>query len=203
VKTKKKVKNKKRLVSANTIILAALIIIIAVNTLVWKNRFEKLAEINLLTGQIANVTQEIKKTQEPAANLQARLNEASANLTAAQTALPAQFNRNDIIDYIIGLSRECQVEVLPVSSEGWVVEKTSQSYPVLKLTATITGSFTQTNEFIYKLQHGEYKALVIPEISITRQSSSDNSTLFSGENTMVTVRLSISIYARPAAAKGN
>jgi Tfp pilus assembly protein PilO len=203
VATIEKVKNKKRLVSATTIIVAVLILVIAANAVVWKNRLAKNSELDLLTGQIAQVSREIKNSPEPPANLQARLTEASANLTAAQTVFPVQFNRNDIIDYIINLSRECKVEVLPISSQGWVVEKSSQLYPVLKLNATVTGSFTQTNEFIYKLQHGKYMTLIVPEISITRQTSTESSGSFSGEKTAVTVRVNISIYARPAAAKGN
>jgi hypothetical protein len=80
------------------------------------------------------------------------------------------------------------------------VEKLSQSYPVLKLNGTITGSFSRANEFIYRLQTGKYETLSVPEIAITRQSPPDSAGSFSGDNTMVTVRLGISIYARPSAA---
>ena len=201
--TEEKKNNMKRLFSATLIIVAALIIVIAANALVWKNRLDKGSEINLLTGEIARVSREIKNSPDPPADLQSRLAAARADLTAAQTAFPAQFNRNDIIDYIINLSRECQVEVLPISSQGWVAEKASQSYPVLKLNATLTGSFAQANEFIDKLKNGKYGTLLIPEISFTRLSSPDSSGVFSGEQTMVTARLSISIYARPDADKGN
>jgi hypothetical protein len=203
VATKETINKKKKLISATTIIVAALIIVIAANAFVWKNSLAKNSEVNSLTNQIANISHQIKGSPVPSADLQARLAEASANLSAAQTVFPVQFNRNDIIDYIIGLSRECKVEVLPITSQGWAVEKTSLAYPVLKLTATVTGSFTQTNDFIYKLQHGKYKTLLIPEIRVTRQSPADNSVSFSGDKTAVTVGLNIDIYARPAGAKGN
>ena len=49
------------------------------------------------------------------------------------------------------------MEVLPIASQGWTADQSNQSHSVLKLTGTITGSFTQANEFIYRLQHGEYK----------------------------------------------
>jgi hypothetical protein len=204
VATTEKVKNEKRLVSATMIILAALVIIVAANAIVWKNRLGKNSEINTLNTEIAHVSRELRTLPAPSSDLQARLIEANANLTTAQKLLPVQFDRNDLVDYMIILSRECQVEVLPITSQGWVTEKVSQSYPVLKLTGTISGTFTHVNDFIYKLQHGKYKALLIPEISYTRQSSPDSSGSFSGEKTMVIARFSVNIYARVATAdKGN
>lgn len=201
VETAETKKSKRKLPSATAIILAALIIVIIVaNAVVWKNRLPRSAEIASLTTEISQVSQEIRKTPAPPSNLQARLTEATANLTAAQTVLPPEFNRNNIIDYIINLSRACQVEVLPIASQGWTEEKGGQFYQVLKLTATLTGSFTQANDFIYRLQHGEYKTLVVPELSFTRRSSPDSAAIFSGDNTMVAVKLSIAIYARPAAS---
>lgn len=193
---------KKRLLSTTAIILVALIVVIAANAVVWKNRLGKNSEIASLTGEINQVRQEIRKTPAPSPDLQSRLTAATANLTAAQAVFPAEFNRNDIIDYIIGLSRACQVEVLPITSQGWAVDKNDQTHSVLTLTGTITGSFTQANDFIYQLQHGDYKALVVPELSFTRVSGSVGPGAFSGDNTTVTVRMSINIYALTPVAKG-
>jgi hypothetical protein len=193
-------KNKKTLVSATTIIVALLIIVIAANVVIWKGRLDKGSEITLLNGEMAQVSHEINTTSGPLSDMEARLTAAQADLAAAQSALPERFNRNNIIDYIIKLSRQCQVEVLPISSQGWGVETAGQSYPVLKLNAIITGTFAQANDFIYKLQHGAYRALVIPDISVARQSAPEPSGVFSAEQTKVTVRLTISIYARPDAA---
>jgi hypothetical protein len=200
VETIKKNKNKKGLLSATTIIVAALVIAIAANGLVWKNRLAQSAEIDLLSGELNQVSQNITRVPALPADLEVRLDLARAGLTAAQTALPPEFNRNDVIDYIINLAKECRVEALPISSQGWMVEKIGQSYPVLKLNFIITGSFTQANEFIDRLQNGKYQTLSVPEIAITRQSAPDSTGTFSGDNTMVTVSLNISIYARPSAA---
>jgi hypothetical protein len=193
--------HKKRLFPATSIIVVALLIVIAANAVVWQGRLARSAEIDSLHGEITKITQEIKKTPPAAADLETRLADARAGLAAAQTAFPTEFNRNDIIDFIILLARECQVEVLPISSQGWSVE---QGHSVLKLNATLTGSFTQANEFIARLQNGKYETLVVPEISFTRQSGTVGSGSFSGDNTMVTVKLSVSVYASPAAiVKGN
>ncbi len=200
METVEKGKNLKRLLSVTSIIIAALVIVIAANGVVWKNRLARSAEIALLSGEIKQVSQNMTKVPAPPADLEAKLALARAGLTAAQTALAPEFNRNDAIDYIINLAKECQVEALPISSEGWTVEKTGQSYPVLRLNIAITGSFTQANEFIYRLQHGKYQTLSVPEIAISRQSGPVGTGSFSGDNTMVTVSLDISIYARPSAA---
>jgi hypothetical protein len=74
--------------------------------------------------------------------------------------------------------------------------KNSQGYPILKLNATLTGSFAQANDFINKLQYGKYETLVIPELNYTQQLSSDNSSNFPAVQTSVSVKLSISVYAR-------
>jgi hypothetical protein len=198
-------KKTKQLLSATSIIIAALVIVIAANGIVWKNRLDKGAEIDLLTGEIDRVSQETQKATVTTTDFESRLVEARAGLAAAQMVFPPEFNRNDIIDYIINLARECQVEVLPISSQGWAVEKVGgQSYSVLKLSGTVTGTFTRANEFISRLQNGKYETLLVPEISFTRQSAPVGTGTFSGDNTMVTVRLSISVYARPAAiVQGN
>jgi hypothetical protein len=195
VKTIEKEK-KNTLVSLNTIIIAALIVFIAANTIVWKNYLGKNSEIYALNADAAKITREIEKIPDPAPDLQLKLAEANAGLTAAQNALPPEFNRNEIIDYIVNLSRECKVEVLPITSQGWITEKNSQGYPILKLNATLTGTFTQANDFINRLQYGKYETLVIPELNYTQQFSSDNSSIFSAAQTNVSVKLSISVYAR-------
>jgi Tfp pilus assembly protein PilO len=197
-------KAKSRIFSITTIFVAVLIIVIAANAVAWKNRLAKDSEINSLTNEIAKVTREIKTSPQLPTDLDARLTEAKAGLTETQTIFPAVFNRNDIIEYILYLSRSCQVEVLPISSQGWQVENLNQIYPVLKLNAIVTGNYTQINDFVSSLQHGKYRTLQISDISYKRQSSSDNTTLFPSENMTVTSNFNISIYANPASApKGN
>ena len=184
---------KKRILTSTTIIVALIVVVIAANVIVWNKRLATGAQIASLTAQISQTTREIKSLPAPAADLQTRLAEATANLTAAHAVLPPVFDRDVIIDYIIGLSRECQVEVLPIAVNGWAPVAGSQSSSVLSLTATVTGTFNHTGDFIYRLQHGSYKALVIPELSLTRMPG--GSEAFNGDNTIVSVRMSVNIYA--------
>ncbi len=187
--------NKKKLISTSSIVAIVLIAVIAGNIFVWKNRSARDADINSITGNITTLTQNIKKVPTPSSDVQARLSAATANLTAAQALFPDKFNRNDVVDYIIRLSRTCNVDVLPINSQGWVEDDNDPSHTILKLNATVLGTFTQTNDFIYRLQHGDYKTIVIPELSYTRLAGSNNSTLFSGDNTTVSVVINVDIYA--------
>ncbi len=198
---KEKNKNKKT-ISMTTLIACALIIIVAANIIVWKNRFDKNAEISSLTTEMSSVTRETRTITGTTSDLESRLAAEKAALASVQGNFPAQFNRNDIIDYIINLSRECEVEVLPITSQGWLAENTGQSYNVLKLNATIAGTYAQVNDFIYKLQHGSYETLVTPEISISRGSPPVSAESFSGVDTLVTAKLNITIYARPDSGQG-
>jgi hypothetical protein len=188
-------KLKKRIVSTTTIFLVALIIVVAANVMVWKNRLGKGTEIASLTAETNQVRQEISNIPAPAADLAPRLAEATANMTAAQVVFPSAFNLNDIIDYIIHLSRESHVEVLPITSQGWSTDASNPSRSVLTLTGTVTGSFTWTTDFIYRLQHGDYPALVVPELSFTNVSGPSGAAAFNGDNTTVTARMTIHIYA--------
>lgn len=195
MKQMKPSKLKKRIASTTTIFLAALIVVIAANGLLWKNRLGKSAEIASLTAETTKFRQEINKIPAPATDLASRLAEATANMTAAQVLFPAVFNRNDIIDYIIRLSRESHVEVLPINSQGWTTDVNTPSSSVLTLTGMVSGNFTQATDFISRLQHGNYPALVIPELSFTNGTVTSGAAAFNGDNTTVTVRMTINIYA--------
>ncbi len=198
----KEKKKKNKTISITTLIACGLIIIVAANIIVWKNRFDKNAEISSLTTEMSSVTRETRTITGTTSDLESRLAAEKAALASVQGNFPAQFNRNDIIDYIINLSRECEVEVLPITSQGWLAENTGQSYNVLKLNATIAGTYAQVNDFIYKLQHGSYETLVTPEISISRESPPVSADSFSGVSTLVTAKLNITIYARPDSGQG-
>jgi Tfp pilus assembly protein PilN len=193
-------RTKKSLLTSTAVILAALVVVVAGNAVLWNKRAAKNADITSLTGQISQVAREAKSVPAPAPDLQARLADATANLTAAQAVLPPSFDRDAIIEYIIGLSRECHVEVLPIAAGGWTTVSGNQTNQVLSLTATVAGTYAQTTDFINKLQHGAYKALVIPEMSLTQTAGAST---FAADNTTVSARMTVNVYAAgPSGAKG-
>jgi hypothetical protein len=200
VETATKKGNVKGLLSATSVIVALLVIVIAANGVIWKNRLARSAEITSLETDLGQVNRNIARVPAPPDNLDVKMTAAAAALSAAQTALPPEFNRNDAVDYILKLAEECQVQAMPISSQGWAVEKTGQPYATLKLNTTVNGAFSRVNDFIYRLQHGKYPTLAVPEIDMTRSSDPDLTGAFSGDNTEVSVRLNITIYARLSAA---
>jgi hypothetical protein len=187
--------SKKIIVSTSIIVLAMVVLIIAGNAFIWKGRLAKSSEIDSLIGQLAQVKQGIRNTPAPSPDLQARLSAATANLTAAQTVLPQQFDPDDLIEYIIALSRVSGVEVLPITSGSWAADPVNPSRSVLRLTCVVTGSFNKANDFIDSLQNGRYKALLTTGMSFTRVPGTSGDGNFSGDSTKVTVSLNISVYA--------
>jgi hypothetical protein len=187
--------SKKIIVSTSIIVLAVVVLIVAGNAFIWKGRLAKSSEIDSLTVQLAQVKQGIRNTPALSPDLQARLSAATANLTAAQTVLPQQFDPDDLIEYIIALSRVSSVEVLPITSGIWAADPVNPSRSVLRLTCVVTGSFNKANDFIDSLQNGRYKALLTTGMSFTRVPGTPSDGDFSGASTKVTVSLNISVYA--------
>lgn len=189
-KTKKK---RKRFISVPLVIAILLVGIIVANIIVWQEHLRKRAEADTLTGQIAQVYLKIKEVPEPPDDLAARLETAQVELKAAETAIPAAINRNDVIDYIIDLADEFQVEVVPLIVEGWIPENAGGSYSALKLNVTVTGSLFGVTSLISELQESKYKSLNITNLTITRQNKPGVSSGF-GDNTPVTVGMDIALY---------
>jgi hypothetical protein len=189
-KTKKK---RKVIISVPLVITVLLVGIIVANILVWHDHLGKRAEANALTGQIARVNQKIKGVPVPPEDLAARLATAQAELKAAESAIPATINRNDVIDYIIKLADECQVDVVPLIVEGLIPQNTGASYSALKLNITVTGSLAGVTRLIAELQDSQYKSLTITNLTIARQDQSGASSGF-GDATPVTVGMNIALY---------
>jgi cytoskeletal protein RodZ len=189
-KTKKK---RKIFISATLVMTVLLVGIIVANILVWQDHLGKRAGADTLTDQIAQVNQKIKEVPEPPDNLAARLEAAQAELKAAETAIPATINRNDVIDYIIDLADECQVEAVPLIVEGWIPQDAGAPYSALKLNVTVTGSLAGVTSLISGLQDSKYKSLTITNLTITRQNQPGVSSGF-GDDTPVTVGMNIALY---------
>jgi hypothetical protein len=190
VKTKKK---QKTLVSATALMAVLLVGIIVADVLVWQDHFRNRAEAAALNDQIAAVEQKIIDTPAPPVDLSARLEAAQADLAAAETALPAAINRNDVIDYLIRLANDCGVEAVPLIIDGWAPESPGSSYSVLKLDVTLTGTLAGVTQMISMLQSSWYQSLTISNLSVSRKGALTSSGF--GDATPVTAGMNIVIYA--------
>lgn len=190
---------KKRALSITTFgVIVLIAIIVVANIIVWKNHLDKRAQIDALNNEISRVYQRVKETPQPPEGLEARLETAKAELAAAQKALPDAVRRNDVIDYILSTAEECQVQIIPLVSEGWVTENTGQSYRVLKLHGTVTGSLEHATDFMTRLRDSKYPTMTITECTVERLNGPDIS---NPENGMqVAVNLNIALYTYSPAA---
>ena len=191
-------KNIKRIFSLTSLGVILLVFVIVANVIVWRNNEDKRTQIDDLNSEISHVHQNIAGTPQPPDDLESRLAAAKAELAATQNTFPSAVNRNDVIDYIIGVAAECRVEVVPLVVVGWSPEKPGQSYRVLRFSGTVTGYLEDTNDFMTRLQEGKYPTLIITECSVQRINDADLSN--PERNAQVTVDLSIALYFSSATA---
>jgi hypothetical protein len=192
--------NKKKMISLTTIGLAVLIIVIGANVLLWKSNRDRQSEILILNGEISQVQHKIKGTPVPSADLVSRLAAAKNALTEAQNTLPDAINANDIIDYMIDVADQCQVQAVPLVSEGQEHGKSAQPYQVATFSVTVTGSLKNTTNYMTNLQEGRFPTLFITNCAMDKLEDTDFSR--PENSTQVTVKLSIAVYtAAPPAGE--
>jgi hypothetical protein len=192
-------KRDNKLYLANLVMVVLLVGVVVGGILVWRDHLGNRAQVAALNEQIAQVNQKIIDTPAPPADLEAGLASALAGLAAAETALPTAINRNDVVDYIIGLADACRVEAVPLVVEGWVPEGPGSSYSALKLSVTVTGSLSGVTGLISELQDSEYPSLTVTGLSVARLDRPGNSAGF-GDDTLVTVDMNIALYTYTPAA---
>jgi hypothetical protein len=184
--------NKKSWITWNLAGFFLLVIVIGANFYVWKARAADETQMTSLSGNLAAVQQQINKVAEPAGDLKTRLAAAEAAYAATQTGFPTAVDRNEVMDYLLDVAEENSVQILPLTSEGWKMERNGQQYNVLSFTATVSGSLENVLNLIDSLHNGKYRTLAISDCIIHRENA--NSPGFPGEDMPVTVAISLGIY---------
>jgi hypothetical protein len=183
---------KKKKLTVNTIGLLLLVVIAAAYFYVWKASSSTGALAFELSNNITITQLKIKTLDEPAADIDARLTKIKAELSATQTGFPDSVDRNEVIDYILGVAGVSHIDILPLQSDGWSTQKIGQQYRVLSLTATAEGSLKNVQSFITALQAGKYPTLVISECEVKRKDAALPG--FPGLEMPVIVNLKVGIY---------
>jgi hypothetical protein len=192
--------NKTSIFSLTSIGVLVLVVVIAANVLVWKSNRDKRAQINILNNETSQVQQKTAGTPAIPSNLDARLTSAKIGLAKAQSALPGAVNINDVFDYLIDVAEQCQVQAIPLVSEGTELGSSSQPYRVTSLSVTVTGSLGNVKKYMTGLQGDIFPTLVITDCTIDKTEGTDYSR--PENDTQVMVNLSIAIYtASPAAGE--
>lgn len=118
--------------------------------------------------------------------MEQKLADAEARLAGAQEAFPSQLNNADIVNSILQIATENQVKVLPIRAQQIQSEKIAQNtYNVIRLEVTASGSLSQLQSFISGLEDGEFKTLCIENSAMTVEDKG------------VTVVLNLAVYAQP------
>jgi Tfp pilus assembly protein PilO len=172
-----------------TIFVVSLVMVYAV---LGMSYLKQLREHGALASQIDEVSQTLSEIPQPPQDLEQRLAEAQTLLAAEQSTFPSTINTTQLINTVLALASSCGVKATPMVTQPWSTETVGQhTYPVLRLTVAVEGSFSQLATFASQLENGDYDTLVMENLNITR------STVESEEGTTpITGNLKLAVYAR-------
>jgi hypothetical protein len=185
--------DKKRRSWVPLITVIAIIAIAVANIIIWKNYFGVKSEIEVLQDEVALVSQQIAQAAQPPANLESELEKAQSDLVAALQVFPVKVDKTDVIDFILTTAKACDVQIIPLISEGLKTSDTGQSYVILKYSGTVTGKLNNATNFITMLRNGEYSTMIITECVIDRITEPESTV--TGSEIEVAIDLSFALYA--------
>jgi len=147
--------------------------------------------------QISESTAALALIPLPPADLDKQLADAQDSLWATQDSLKIDTNLTRIVNGILRLADETGVKAIPLSTQPWVDELISnQKYSVFRIDISITGNFTQMADFLYRLENGEPKTLVLEYLKVEKIPGSS---LFTGPGEgPVSAEIRVAVYAPPA-----
>ncbi len=169
-----------------------IVILIMVYAVLGMGYLKELKERDELTSQIAEVNQTLSEIPQPPEDLEQQLTAAQTLLTAEQSSFPSEINTTQLINTILEVASVCGVRATPMVTQPWAVEMVGKhSYPVLRLTVAVEGSFSQLVAFASQLEKGEYTTLVMEDLNASRSSeqSEEGAIPIAGS-------LKLAIYAR-------
>ncbi len=154
-------------------------------------------EQKALASQIADVCQTLAQIPAPPQDLEQRLEAVRASLVAEQSAFPSQMNSTEIVDTILRLADDCGVKAIPLITQPWSMENVGEhGYHVFRLDIAVEGSFSQLVSFLSKLENGEFKTLIVDDLSVTRATEQPEGETGTEGNIPVTASLNLAIYTQ-------
>lgn len=153
---------------------------------------KQLKEHQALTSQITEVTQTLSEIPKPPQDLEQQLAAAQTLLAAEQSSFPSQIDTTQVINTILAQAKSCGVKATPMVTQPWSTETLGEhSYPVLRLTVAVEGSFSQLVTFVSQLDQGGYVTLVMENLSATWSTEQTEE-----ETIPVTGSLKLAIYTQ-------
>jgi Tfp pilus assembly protein PilO len=172
-----------------TIFVVGLVMVYAV---LGMSYLKQLKEHGVGTSQFNEVTQTLNEIPPPPQDLEQRLAEAEASLAAEQSTFPSTINTTQLINTVLALANSCGVKATPMVTKPWSTETVGQhTYPVLRLTVAVEGSFSQLVTFASQLEKGDYDTLVMENLDISRSTAESEE-----GTTPITGSLKLAVYGR-------
>ena len=172
------------------LIILLIIILLGAYYLFGTDYMRQRREHEALSSRINDATLLLAQIPPLPQDLEQQLASAQANLIAEQSTFPTRMNSTRIINTILRLADECQVKAIPLVTQPWTqVDIGEHKYNVFRLNLAVTGDFIQLVSFISKLENGEFKTLIIDDLSVNR-ASEDN------RGTVIDASVDLAIYIR-------
>ena len=180
------------------LIALLIIVLLVVYYLFGTDYIKQSKEQEMLTPQITEVIEALKEMPEPPQDLEQRLATAQASLAAEQSAFPSQLNSLQVVNTILELADDYDVKAVPLVTQPWSTEKVGEhDYYVFRLTVAVEGSFSKLVSFVSKLESGEFKTLIVENLSVTRADEQSEEEIFPEGTIPVTASLDLAIYTQP------
>ena len=159
-------------------------------------------EHEALTSQITDVSQTLAQIPAPPQDLEQRLETVRASLVAEQSAFPSKMNSTEIVATILRLTDDCGVKAIPLITQPWSIESVGEhGYHVLRLDVAVEGSFSQLVSFLSKLENGEFKTLIVEDLSVTRATEQPEGETVTEGTIPVIAGLDLAIYTQSSASE--
>jgi Tfp pilus assembly protein PilO len=125
----------------------------------------------VLAGQVADATGELALIPLPPADLDEQLANAQDSLWEMQESFAIDTNNTRIVNSILRLAEENGVKAIPLATQDWTSSKVlEQNYSVFRIEIAITGNYTQMVNFLYQLENGEPRTLVLENVTVEKVS---------------------------------
>ena len=176
------------------LITLLIIVLLVVYFILGMDYMEQRQTHEVLTSQITDVTQTLAQTPESLQPLEQRLVEARASLAAEQNTFPGKQNSTQVINSILTLADDHQLKTTLVA-QPWLMENVGEhGYHVFRLNLAVEGGFSQLLSFVSKLENGEFKTLIVEDLSVKRATEQPEG------NIAITATLDVAIYTRSVTA---
>ena len=190
------------MVKGKLLIAILIIMLLVVYTYFGMGYINQQKEQKVLASQIADVSQTLAQMPAPPQDLEQRLEAVRASLVAEQSAFPSKMNSTQIINTILKLANDCEVKAIPLITQPWSIESIGEhGYHVLRLDIAVEGSFSQLVSFLSKLENGEFKTLIVEDLSVTRATEQSEGQTVTEGTIPVIAGLDLAIYTQSSASE--